>query len=137
MCLVVKETSVVGILDDQTCTQFAVKVGVLTHVIAGRSGRLSTSWADCQQVGQTVRDSGRLSEIRADCHKVGQTVIKSGRLSESGVDCQQVEQTVRKSGRLSENRQNCQRSGDVVMEATKSSWKWQRRLITMTASSLL
>ena len=41
-----------------------VCVCVLTHVIAGRSGRLSESRADCQSVGQTVRESGRLSESR-------------------------------------------------------------------------
>ena len=39
------------------------------------------SRADCQQVGQTVRESGRLSDSRPECQRVGQTVIKSGRLS--------------------------------------------------------
>ena len=58
-------------------------VCVLTHVIAGRSGRVSESQADCQRVGQTVRESGRLSEL-------GQTVREKGRLSDSRADCQRV-----------------------------------------------
>ena len=35
---------------------------------------MSGGRADCQRVGQTVRESGRLSESRADCQRVGQTV---------------------------------------------------------------
>ena len=48
---------------------------VLTHV--GRPGRLSESRADCQKVGQTVRESSRLIESRQHCQRNGSRYLKS------------------------------------------------------------
>ena len=76
-----------------------------------------TMWggrADCQKVGQAVRESGSLSESRADCQK-------SGRLSESRADCQRVGQTVRELGRLSESRADCQKVWQAVRESGRLS----------------
>ena len=89
-------------------------------------GNGSGSRADCQSVGQTVRESGRLSECRADCQRVGQTVRVSGRLSESRADCQRVGQTVRESGRLSESRADCQRVGQTVRVSGNRFFQWSQ-----------
>ena len=79
---------------------------------------VTLSWkesrADCQRVGQTVRESGRLSESREDCQKVGEAVRKSGRDQESQGSCSDVivrETATSSSGKRRRHRQG---NGDVI-----------------------